>query len=1420
MADVYLGSVYAKLELKTDELKKSIDSAERTISNLGNTVSSSASSFDSVAKSAERASTSASNSFGNMSRTVSRSMSDTLNSVADGFDRVAQSVSGLDSFLTRMTAGLATAATSVATVGVKGGLALGQQIEDAQTGLTFILKSSDKAAQVMERVRKEAERTPFDVGNLSSLTQQLATFTKDGDKAVDVLMAMGSATVASGRGVEDLERAAVNLGQAFNNAWSFADYRQMLNAVPMFKTVADEYGLTWEKMQQIQKSGTQNLGEELTRIFTLWGEQNDVFAYTANNLSQLKASFSEVFEGAFYDALKSSGAFDQVKNTIVNLRDAMENNKGVIADLFKEISSFISQIDVNALVGTAVGMIRGLVSGLKVLGSVIKTVATILGGGDFNKGIEVFSKILVYSTLATKGIKLFANTGSAITRTMASLFSIGGKVSGVFGKLGKSTGALAKNMGGGVGSSIGAGIAGVLKPLGNTEVLKGAASVALVSVGLVLIAKALGDAMKIDYDLGKLLAFSACVTAAAGIMALIGTFGAYAIIGGIATAVIGGGLLVAAIALEEVTKSADLVDLGSLTKFSGTLAVVSIILATISGFAVFGAIAAIASGVIGAGLLVAAKCLAEASKSVKDIDMDQITKFSGMLSEVSVILGLISGFAIFGAISSVANMIISGGLLVAAIALKETSERVKDIDSNALVEFSGTLAVVDTILGLMSGFAVLGAIGAVANDIIAGGLLVAAIALRETSNVAKGVDKDQIYKLNEVIAVTDTILAAMSLFSVFAGIGAIMTDVITGGVLVAAKALLEATKYAKQLKSSDLNKLESMLQKIASWDTGGLLGNLKNMINTGVLTQVADNVKSVVSTLSGLQPISNETIDSLNSNIKKLSELQTSGVLDSIGQMWSSGNLKEVASNVRSIMEDLSGIKSIPDEGAINSLKDAVYNLSKIKIEGSGLFENKGGAAQELRGIVVNIRGMADDLASMPQIDYGKVESNVNAIKLFDRIDDNARNGFRRLNDLGDSLGNINWIKSILGDLPDDIYGKVQWFVDSIKLFDRIDDNARNGMIRLNSLGDSLGNIDWIKHILGDLPTDIYGKVQWFVDSIKLFDRIDENARNGVLRLSGMRDALGNIDWIKHILGDIPQDISTRAGELVNAISKFNGISVDSGNLQNVANALNSLVNSIKNQMGQLVSVMTQSGVQSSSAFVNGFTSKIGDARVQGVAMGNSLKSGLQSVNGSLNAVGQAAQGQYWRGIQGKMNDEYQQGKALGTQFRQGLYDIDYGNAGWWATQGFINGANSHNVYSVGWQIANKFLQGLKDRGQQGSPWKTTFQSGKWAGEGFADGIKKSEGMVERAANAVADVAISAMNMSQFDDVLSAPDMIATNASISALNNRVEPSSTDNSTTTNIYGDIHITPNGDDEEVLEELSRATTMTDRGMATRV
>ena len=239
------------------------------------------------------------------------------------------------------------AISGIAVKGIASGFELAQQIEDATTGLKFMTGSADEANAAIERIRKEAMRTPFDVGNLSKMTQQLTAFTGNADKSIDVLLGMGSAVVASGGDINNLQSAVINLGQAFNNTWTYADYKQLLNASPIFKKITDDAGLTWEAMQELQKSGG-NLGDTLSDLLLKWGDQNDVFKETQGNLSQIKASFQESFQSTFYEILKNTGAIEAFKNILGSISKWFSDNSDTITTVFN-------------VIGQAVG---GLIEGL------------------------------------------------------------------------------------------------------------------------------------------------------------------------------------------------------------------------------------------------------------------------------------------------------------------------------------------------------------------------------------------------------------------------------------------------------------------------------------------------------------------------------------------------------------------------------------------------------------------------------------------------------------------------------------------------------------------------------------------------------------------------------------------------------------------------------------------------------------------------------------------------------------------------------------------------------------------------------------------------------------------------------------------------------------------------------------------------
>lgn len=849
-------------------------------------------------------------------------------------------------------------------------------------------------------------------------------------------------------------------------------------------------------------------------------------------------------------------------------------------------------------------------------------------------------------------------------------------------------------------------------------IMKGAASVILIAGAIAAMAGALKLAYELmkDINLGELLkqmGTLALVLVAAGVvMGVIGAFAKYVALGAIASLAISGGLLLSAMALAEVGNYVSKIDLGEILKLEGIIAIVSVIMTAIAGFAVFGAIGSIASAILSGGLLVSAMALAGTSDYVSKIKMDDIVRLSGILAEVSIILGLISGFAIFGAISSIANTILSGGLLLSAMALAETSKYVPMISKDNIIELSGILVEVDIILGLLSGFAVFGAIGSVANTILSGGLLLCTLALVEVSKVAPDVDKGQLIKLSATIGVVDGILGLLSGFAVLGAIGAVANDIIAGGLLIATKALVVISKDAGKIEQSNIDnllgamgKINSILALLSTFSVFSAIGTIITDVIVGGVKYAAEQLMIASTIAKGLNQ---EGVNKLQEMLTTIASWNTGDLFSNLSNLMNSGLLSQIASNVRSVIESISSVKPV-STAVVDSLKANITSLSQMKIEGSGLFENKGGAAQELVTIVRSVAEIARILHDAPKVDYGKTENFINSIKLFDRIDDKCKDGIKRLKDLGDALGNINWIKSIFGDVPDDIWGR-----------------AKN-----------------------------------LVDSVKLFDRIDDNARNGALKLKDMKDSLGNIDWIKHIFGDVPEDMPQRAESLVNAIKKLSEVSLNPEEIAQSLAIVAALLNKIKETITNTYGTFRETGNNIAMKIGEGIRDKFNDIVAIGANLVIKFTEGMKSKRDILTQAGKDVQGAIWSAIEPKLQDEYYQGQALANKLKEGFESVSFSNSGVNAVNGFINGANGDNsmraIYRAGYNIADRFLAGLKDRAGEHSPWKTTQQSGIFAGAGLAEGIAKSTSLVVSQAESLVDEVTDVMSM---DDITVSPDFV------------------------------------------------------------
>ena len=143
-------------------------------------------------------------------------------------------------------AGITTALDKMTISILKGGIAYNGQIETYLTRLETLTGSAEEANKVLDRIKQDALKTPFDVSSLTQAESLLLATGMGADNARADILALGDAISASGGGNEELQRMAVNLQQIKNVGKASAlDIKQFAYAgIDIYGLLADSMGVT------------------------------------------------------------------------------------------------------------------------------------------------------------------------------------------------------------------------------------------------------------------------------------------------------------------------------------------------------------------------------------------------------------------------------------------------------------------------------------------------------------------------------------------------------------------------------------------------------------------------------------------------------------------------------------------------------------------------------------------------------------------------------------------------------------------------------------------------------------------------------------------------------------------------------------------------------------------------------------------------------------------------------------------------------------------------------------------------------------------------------------------------------------------------------------------------------------------------
>jgi len=198
---------------------------------------------------------------------------------------------------------------------VSVGINTSAQLETATQGFKALLGSAEEASGVIERIKKEAKQTPFEIAGLVEGALGLTAITKNGQQAIDILLDVGKAVAISGKGQNELDRVVWNLQQiAATGTVTMMDVRQFQSAIPVFNDVLALSGLTVESLQE-----SENAAELLFAAFEKYGTEGtgaSAFTEQAGTWNQLISNAKDSWNIFMSDFVNKTGLFDAAKNAI------------------------------------------------------------------------------------------------------------------------------------------------------------------------------------------------------------------------------------------------------------------------------------------------------------------------------------------------------------------------------------------------------------------------------------------------------------------------------------------------------------------------------------------------------------------------------------------------------------------------------------------------------------------------------------------------------------------------------------------------------------------------------------------------------------------------------------------------------------------------------------------------------------------------------------------------------------------------------------------------------------------------------------------------------------------------------------------------------------------------------------------------
>lgn len=313
-------------------------------------------------------------------------------------------------------AGVAVAAVGAVTAalgaGVVAGVKYNASIESYQTSFEVMTGSAEKAAEVIDKLKKVGAETPFELPELADTTQLLMNYGFSADEAMDSMMMLGDISQGS---AEKMSRIATAYGQMSSaGKVSLEDVKQMIEA-------------GFNPLQEISES----TGESMASLY-------DRISKGTISVDEITASMQRATSegGKYFQSMeKQSQTFSGLISTL------KDNAQQLLGEVVKPISDGLTE----SLLPAAISAIEQLTQGFEENGvsGMIQAAGNIVNGLFtgmmenapllISTGMELLNQFLLgiatgVPALITKGFEIVTQLVLGILQNLPQLITQGSAV--------------------------------------------------------------------------------------------------------------------------------------------------------------------------------------------------------------------------------------------------------------------------------------------------------------------------------------------------------------------------------------------------------------------------------------------------------------------------------------------------------------------------------------------------------------------------------------------------------------------------------------------------------------------------------------------------------------------------------------------------------------------------------------------------------------------------------------------------------------------------------------------------------------------------------------------------------------------------------------------------------------------------------